>query len=49
VVILPKGYELVGSGSPAIVSTEGDGRVHVSFLNDREDQLPVKIAGRKLP
>lgn len=49
VVILPKGYELVGSGSPAIVSTEGDGRVHVSFLNDREDQLPVKIVGRKLP
>jgi hypothetical protein len=49
VVILPKGYELVGSGSPAIVSTEGDERVHVSFLNDREDQLPVKIVGRKLP
>ena len=49
VVILPKGYELVGSGSPAIVSTEGDRRVHVSFLNDREDQLPVKIVGKRLP
>lgn len=49
VVILPKGYELVGSASPAIVSTEGDGRIHVSFLNDRNDQLPVKIVGRKLP
>jgi hypothetical protein len=49
VVILPKGYELVGSASPAIVSLESDGRIHVSFLNDRDDQLPVKIVGRKLP
>jgi hypothetical protein len=47
VVILPKGYELVASGSPAIVSTNADGRVRVSFLNDRDDQLPVKIVGRK--
>lgn len=49
VVILPKGYELTGSASPAIVSLEADGRVHVSFLNDRDDQLPVRITGRKLP
>ena len=49
VVILPKGYELTGSASPAIVSLEADGRIHVSFLNDRDDQLPVKLVGRKLP
>jgi hypothetical protein len=49
VVILPKGYELVGASSPAIVSLEADGRIHVSFLNDRDDQLPVKIVGRRLP
>src|SRR5215467_5805316 len=49
VVILPKGYELIGSASPAIVSVEADGRVHLSFVNDRDDQLPVKIIGRKLP
>jgi hypothetical protein len=49
VVILPAGYELTGSASPAIVSTESDGRIHVSFLNDRDDQLPVRIMGRKLP
>jgi hypothetical protein len=48
VVILPKGYELVASASPAIVTTDADGRVHVSFLNDRDDQLPVKIVGRKV-
>jgi hypothetical protein len=49
VVALPKGYELVGSQSPGIVSTDADGRVRISFLNDRDDQLPVKITGRKLP
>ena len=49
VVVLPKGYELVGSQSPGIVSTDADGRVRISFLNDRDDQLPVKITGRKLP
>jgi hypothetical protein len=49
VVILPKGYELVGSASPAMVSQDPDGRIRVSFLNDRDDQLPVKITGRKLP
>ena len=49
IVVLPKGYELVGSQSPGIVSTDADGRVRISFLNDRDDQLPVKITGRKLP
>lgn len=48
-VILPAGYELVGSESPGIVSTDTTGRVHISFLNDRNDQLPVKIIGRRLP
>jgi hypothetical protein len=49
VVILPKGYELIGSASPGMVSADPDGRIRVSFLNDRDDQLPVKITGRKLP
>jgi hypothetical protein len=49
VVILPKGYELTGSASPAIVSTGPDGRIRLSFLNDRDDQLPVRIAARRLP
>jgi hypothetical protein len=49
VVILPAGYELTASASPAIVSTDPDGRVRLSFLNDRDDQLPVKIAARRLP
>jgi hypothetical protein len=49
VVVLPAGYELVGSASPGIVSTGADGRIRLSFLNDRDDQLPVRIVGRKLP
>ena len=49
IVVLPKGYELVGSASPGIVSTGPDGRVRVSIVNDRDDQLPVRIIGRKLP
>ena len=49
VVVLPAGWELVGSASPAIVATDSDGRVHLSFLNDRDDQLPVRITARRLP
>ncbi len=49
VVLLPRGWELVECASPGIISTDGDGRVRVSFLNDRDDQLPVKIVARRLP
>jgi hypothetical protein len=49
VVVLPAGYELIGSTVPSMVSVQADGRVRVSMLNDRDDQLPVKITGRKLP
>jgi hypothetical protein len=49
VVVLPKGWELMECASPGIVSTDEDGRVRVSFLNDRDDQLQVKIVARRLP
>ena len=49
VVVLPAGYELIGCSVPVIVSIQQDGRVRVSMLNDRDDELPVKIAGRRLP
>jgi hypothetical protein len=49
VVVLPAGYELVGSAVPAIVGTAADGRVRVSFVNDRDDVLPVRVIGRRLP
>ena len=49
VVVLPQGWELIGCAAPAIISTENDGRIHLSFVNDRDDQLPVKITARRLP
>jgi len=49
VVLLPKGWELIECASPGIVSTDEDGHIRVSFLNDRDDQLPVKIVARRLP
>ena len=49
VVLLPKQWELVGSTAPGIVSTDPDGRIRVSFLNDRDDQLPVKLVARRIP
>lgn len=49
VVLLPRQWELVGSASPGIVSTDPDGRIRISFLNDRDDQLPVRIVARRLP
>src|SRR4051794_38812265 len=49
VVVLPAGWELTGSAAPAIVSTQADGRVRLSFYNDRDDQMPVKITARRLP
>jgi hypothetical protein len=49
IVIMPAGYELIGSASPAMVSTDPDGRIRLSFLNDRDDQLPVRVTGRRLP
>jgi hypothetical protein len=49
VVVLPAGWELIACASPGTVSTDADGRIRVSFLNDRDDQLPVKIVARRLP
>src|SRR5260370_28362937 len=49
VVVLPAGWELVESASPAIVSTGADRRIRLSFLNDRDDQLPVKIVALRRP
>lgn len=49
VVVLPPGWELIGCASPGIVSTDSDGRIRISFVNDRDDQLPVKIIARRLP
>lgn len=47
-IILPLGYELVGSTVPAIVDIGSDNRIHISMVNDRDDELGVKITARKI-
>jgi hypothetical protein len=47
VILLPAGYELITSTSPVMVSTESDGRIKVSLVNDRDDEVMVHIEARK--
>ncbi|HEY7160523.1 MAG TPA: hypothetical protein VH815_04655 [Acidobacteriota bacterium] len=47
-VILPAGYELVGSTVPVMVDIGEDNRVRISMVNDRDDELGVKITARKI-
>lgn len=47
-IVLPAGFELVACSAPGIISTGTDGRIRVSFFNDRDDQLLVKLRGRAL-
>ncbi|HSE42976.1 MAG TPA: hypothetical protein VLH08_19605 [Acidobacteriota bacterium] len=48
IVILPAGYELIGCTVPAIVSQDSDGRIRVSMVNDRDDELGMRITARKI-
>jgi hypothetical protein len=47
-IVLPAGFELIACSAPGIVTTGADGRIRVSFFNDRDDQLLVKLRGRPL-
>ena len=47
-IILPAGYEIVGSTVPAIVDIGSDNRIRISMVNDRDDELGVKITARKI-
>ncbi|HEX4750418.1 MAG TPA: hypothetical protein VH302_12815 [Bryobacteraceae bacterium] len=49
VIVLPAHYELISCGAPAIVSTQPDGRIRLSFFNDRDDELMVRLKARLLP
>jgi hypothetical protein len=46
-IILPAGYELVGSTVPVMVEVGSDNRTRISMVNDRDDELGVKITARK--
>jgi hypothetical protein len=47
VVILPAGYELISCTVPVMVSQQPDGRIRISMVNDRDDELGVRITARK--
>ncbi len=46
-VIFPEGWLLTHSSIPAKVSTEPDGKVRLSFVNARPDEIDVFIKGQK--
>jgi hypothetical protein len=46
-VVLPAGWRLTGSLSPATVSETADGRTRLDFLNPRDDQLEVLITAQR--
>ncbi|HET7747188.1 MAG TPA: hypothetical protein VFM29_07790, partial [Vicinamibacteria bacterium] len=48
-VVLPPGYELVGSNVAVQVATEADGRVRVSFMNATPADMPLVVRGRRRP
>jgi len=48
-VVLPVGYELVGTSYPSQVRTLEDGRVAVSFMNHGRASVPYRVTARKLP
>jgi hypothetical protein len=46
-LVLPNGYKLSSSSVPVIVATESDGRVKLSMVNDRDDELMVHVVATK--
>ena len=46
-VILPAGWSLTNSSVPASVSTLGDGRVRLDFINPRNDEIDTIITARR--
>lgn len=47
-VVLPAGYELVGTNFPSQIVTEEDGRIKISFLNRGPAAVPFEIKARRL-
>ncbi len=46
-VVLPPGWALTNSSSPAVVSQTTDGRTRLDFVNPRTDELDVLITARR--
>ncbi|MEM1189705.1 MAG: hypothetical protein AAGI72_14320 [Pseudomonadota bacterium] len=46
-VVLPEGWHLTANAVPAVVSTRDDGRVELTYRNDRPGNIDVLIRGRR--
>jgi hypothetical protein len=46
-VVLPAGWRLTSSLSPAVISETTDGRTRLDFLNPRDDQLEVRLTAAR--
>jgi hypothetical protein len=48
VVVLPAGWTPVASNMPCTVETGADGRVRLTFMNPRPDELAVRLVARRV-
>jgi hypothetical protein len=46
-VVLPEGWYVTASASPAVVTEEADGRIRLSFSNPRPDSIEVYLKARR--
>lgn len=46
-VVLPEGWYLAQSDIPGVIDTMEDGRIRLSFINDRPDNMDVHLIGRR--
>jgi hypothetical protein len=47
-VVLPAGWTVVASSTPATISQDADGRQRLHFENNRNDEIQVLIRARRL-
>jgi len=46
-VVLPAGWTVTASSTPAVITQESDGRQRLYFENNRNDEIQVLIRARK--
>ena len=46
-IVLPTGWVLTDSASPALVSKTQDGRTRLDFINSRNDELAIRVRARR--
>lgn len=47
-VVLPRGWSVVASSMPTVITTDGDGRQRLEYENARPDEIQVLIKARRL-